>query len=314
VLQKNPYWVDAPNVHLDHIRMAMIADTASALDEYREGNLDSLDPYGGLTSEDVDLVREDPVYGKQLHLVRTPCTHYYGFNTTKAPFNEPLVRRAFAAAVDRETLVTSVVKLGEPAKWFTRPGVYASFDVSEKLGIPFDVNKAREYLRQAGYDKKRFGPITLAVNTTDPNEQIAETVVQMWKNNLGVEVSVKAQDWKTYLKTLSEDPPQMFRLGWCGYFPDAANFTESVFRSGSPDNFTRWSSPRLDQLIGEAARETDVNRRQGLYKSAEKLLIEDTIAIIPLWWSTRAVLTRPNVQRTYAITDGYEHFEDWSLQ
>jgi oligopeptide transport system substrate-binding protein len=314
VLQKNPYWYDAATVPIERIRFAMIADTATALDEYKNGNLDSLDPYGGLTPNDVDHLKDDPVMGKQLQIIPSLCTHYYGFNTTKAPFNDPLVRKAFGAAIDREMLVSSVVRLGEPARWFTRPGVFASSDISDTLGIPFNANQARDYLRQAGYDKKRLSAITLAVNTNETHERIAETIVQMWKNNLGVEATVRTLDWKSYLQTLRDDPPQIFRLGWCAYFPDAANFTDSVFRSGSPDNYTRWSNIKLDQSVDAAARETDVMKRRALYHAAEKILTEDHVAIVPLWWSTRATLTRPSVQRSFAITDGYERLETWSIK
>jgi oligopeptide transport system substrate-binding protein len=314
VLQKNPNYYDAGSVRIEHIRLTMIADTATALDEYKNGDLDSLDPYGGLSVDDVDHLKDDPLLGKQLQMVPTLCTHYYGFNTTKAPFNDPLARKAFAAAIDRDTLVSSVVKLGEPARLFTRPGVFASFPVTETMGIPFNANQARDYLKQAGYDsKKRLPAITLAVNEDDTQKLIAETVVQMWKNNLGVEVSTKALAWKTYQQTLKDDPPQIYRLGWCGYIPDAADFIGSAFRSGSGYNFTRWTNLALDQSIDAAARESDLIKRRAYYRAADKILVEDEAAIVPLWWSTRATLTQPGIQRTYAITDGYERLDTWVI-
>jgi oligopeptide transport system substrate-binding protein len=317
ILQKNPYYYDAANVRIERIRLAMIADTATALDEYNKGNLDSLDPYGGITADKVDGLREDPLLGNQLRITPSLCTHYYGFNTTKPPFNDALVRKAFSAAIDRETLTTSVVKLGEPARGFTRPGIVASLSISETLAAPsaFNANQAREFLRQAGYDgrTKRLPAITLGVNTNDMHERIAETIIQMWKNNLNVEVATKRYDWKGYLQTLRDDPPQIFRLGYCAYYPDAANFA-AVFRSRSPDNYTRWLSPAFDQAVDAAAREIDAAKRRALYRSADKLLVEDHAVIAPLWWSLRATLTRPNVQRTYAITDGFERFDTWSFQ
>ncbi len=314
ILRKNPYWYDASTVRIERVQFTMNADRETALDEFKHGELDSLDPYGKLTPSDVEGLKDDTVLSKQLHLVPSLCTHYYGFNTAKAPFDDVLVRKAFAAAVDRDTLASSVVKLGEPARWFTRAGVFASFDISDTLGIPFDANQARDYMKQAGYDRRRLGAITLGVNTDDMNELIAETIVQMWKNNLGVEVNVKRMDWKSYQQILKDDAPQIYRLGWCAYIPDAANFTESVFRSGSQDNYTRWSSTRLDQLVDGAARDTDIAKRRSAYRSVEKLLVEENAVIIPLWWSTRASLTRSNIQRSYAITDGYERLEQWSIQ
>ena len=315
VLRKNDLWYDAGAVRIARIHLAMIPDAATALDEYRKGNLDSLDPYGGLSADDVDHLREDPVLSQHLQIVPSLCAHYYGFNTTKPPFNEPLVRKAFIAAIDRETLVTSVVKLGDPARWFTRPGLYASSDLSDTLGIPFNANQARDYLRQAGYDgrTKRLPAITLGVNSSETHEPIAETIVQMWKNNLNVEVRVNKLDWKSYLIQLRDDPPQIFRLGYCAYYPDAANFG-GVFKSKSPDNFTRWSSPVFDQNVDNAAREVDTGKRRALYRAAEKLLVEDNAVIAPLWWSTRAALTRPGVERTYSIVDGYERLETWGFR
>lgn len=315
VLKKNPNWYDAASVRIDEIRFTMIADTATALDEYKKGNLDSLDPYGGLSTNDYDTLHEDPFLNKQLHIIPTLCSHYYGFNTTKAPFNDPLVRKAFTAAIDRETLVSSVVKLGDVARGFARAGVYASTDITDTAGIPFSVNRAREYLKEAGYDgrTKRLPVITLGVNTDETLQLIAETVVQMWKSNLNVEVRVAALDWKSYQQTLREDPPQIFRLGYCGYFPDAANFA-SVFQSKSPVNFTKWIGLPYDQTVDAAAREIDVTKRRGLYRTAEKMLIEENTVIAPLWWSSRATLTRPDIQRNYAITDGYERLETWGFQ
>lgn len=315
VLQKNPYWYDAATVRIEHIRLAMIADTATALDEYKNGNLDALDPYGGLSTNDVDLLRDDPILGKQLQIVPTLCSQYYGFNTKKAPFDDPLVRKAFTAAIDRETLVSSVVKLGEPARWFARAGVFAASPISDTLGISFNVNQARDYLRQAGYlgGTKRMPVITLGVNTDDTHQHIAEAIAQMWKNNLNIEVHVSALDWKSYLQTLRDDPPQIFRLGYCAYYPDAANFA-GVFQSKSPDNFTRWSNAAYDQTVDAAAREIDAAKRAALYRAAEKILVEDNAVIAPLWWSSRATLTRPNLQRSYAITDGYERLETWAFQ
>lgn len=313
ILRKNPNWYDAASIAIPRIRLAMIADTATALDEYRNGNLDTLDPYNALAPDDVERLREDPILGKQMQIVPSLCSHYYGFNTSKEPFKDPLVRKAFIAATDRDTLVSSVVKLGDTARWFTRPGIYAASDISDTLGIPFNVNQAREYLKQSSYNGKRLPAITLGVNTNETHERVAETIIQMWKNNLNIEVRVARLDWKSYMQTLRDDTPQIFRFGYCAYYPDAANFGD-IFRAGSPNNFTHWTNPQLDQLIGNAARETAAAKRRGLYRAAEKILVEDNAIILPLWWSSRATLTKPNIRRTFAITDGYERFETWEIQ
>lgn len=314
ILKKNPFWYDAAKIALDRIRFTMILDTATALDAYKSGDLDSLDPYGGLSAGDVDNLKEDPFLSKQLQIVPTLCTHYYGFNIMKPPFDDVRMRKAFIAAIDRDAIVTGNVRLGQEAHWFTRPGVYAGMDISDTLGIPLNPNLARDYVRQAGYDKKKLPTLTLAVNTSDIHQRIAENILQMWKTNLGIEVRVGPLDWRSYLDTLRADPPQIFRLGWCAAYPDAGGFIGNVLTSNSPDNFTRWKSPQFDQLIDAAARETDATKRRALYRAAEKMAVEDAAVIAPLWWSTRATLTNPNLKRSFAITDGYERLETWLLQ
>ncbi|MCL4395404.1 MAG: peptide ABC transporter substrate-binding protein [Chloroflexi bacterium] len=315
VLRKNPLYYDAANVRIERIHLDMIADTATALAQYKNGSLDTLDPYDGLGTDDFDNLKDDPIYAKQLHIVPSLCTQYYGFNTSKPPFNDVLVRKAFIAAIDRDTLVSSVVKLGQPARWLARPGVVASLGISDTVGIPFNANAARDYLKQAGYDgkTKRMPAISLVVNENDSLKLIAETIIQMWKTNLGVEVTSTSEDWTKYLQSLHDNTPQIFRLGWCAYVPDAANYVES-FKSGSPDNYTHWLSSTFDQTVDAAAREIDLAKRVALYRNAEKQLVQDNAVIAPLWWSTRATLSTPTLQRTYAITDGFERFDMWGFQ
>ncbi len=312
ILKKNPLWYDAATVRVERIRFAMIPDSSAAIEYLQNGNLDSLDPYGGLTSAHLDALKEDPFLSKQLHTAPTLCAHYYGFNLAKPPFNDALVRKAFVAATDRELIVSASVKLGEPARWFTRAGVFAAPEISDPLGIAFNPVLARDWLRQAGYDKKKLPPITLVVNTNDTHERIAEALVQMWKTNIGAEIATKTLDWKSYLQVLREDTPAIFRLGWCAYYPDASNFLESVFRSTSPDNYLKWNNPPFDRLVDSAARDPDLTRRRASYRAAEKILVEENAVLLPLWWSNRVTLTRPGIQRTYAITDGYERLETWN--
>jgi oligopeptide transport system substrate-binding protein len=134
----------------------------------------------------------------------------------------------------------------------------------------------------------------------------------MWKENLGVEANLVIQEWKVFLETLDEDPPQVWRLGWCSDYPDASNFLKDVFRSDSGNNHTKWVNEEYDRIVDEAARETDLATRKELYLQAEKILIEDEAVIIPLYWYTEVNLTKPHVTRTYG-TGGQESFEKWSL-
>ena len=154
--------------------------------------------------------------------------------------------------------------------------------------------------------------ITLMTNQVEGHVKIAEAIQQMWQEALGVKVNLVTQEWKVFLKTRHDDPPQIARNGWCQDYPDANNFLRDVMRSDSPNNDTRWSNPEFDKLVDQAARETDEAKRKELYIQAEKILVEDDVAMIPLYWYTRVEVTKPTVTRTNGV-GGQEAFEKWKL-
>jgi oligopeptide transport system substrate-binding protein len=253
---------------------------------------------------EIDRVRADPVLSEELNISPTRCSYYYGFNTSKPPFDDPKVRRAFSWAIDRQALVENVTKGGqEPARWFARPGLTAA--PSPKQGDDFgppptaDVEKAREFLAASSYGSAENLPeITLMHNESAGHARIAE--------------AIQPQEWKVYLQILEEDPPQIWRLGWCDDYPDASNFAKDVFHSDSGNNYTGWSNDEFDELVDEAALETDLKKRHDLYVEAEKILVGEDAAIIPLYWYTNVQMTKPYVDRTYGA-GGQEAFEKWTM-
>jgi oligopeptide transport system substrate-binding protein len=135
----------------------------------------------------------------------------------------------------------------------------------------------------------------------------------MWKETLGVEVNIVSQEFKVYLQTRIEDPPQVFRAGWCEDYPDASNFAKDVFRSDSGNNDTRWGNDRFDELVDEAARVTDLGKRHDLYVEAEKILVEEDAAIAPIYWYTGVEVTKPYVNRTFG-RGGQNYYEKWTME
>src|SRR5581483_8980835 len=217
----------------------------------------------------------------------------------------------FALALNRNDVVSQVFKLGEPARWFTPPYVNAAPDANADIGVDFDAPVAKTTLDQS---KVRLPALTFGTNTNQLFIDAAVASIQNWRATLAASITVEDTDWGAYLDKVRQDPPPLFRMGYCGSYPDAHNFAYEAFRSNSPYNFTKWSSAEFDQLVDQAARENDVLKRRQLYARAEKLLVQDQAAIIPLLWSLRASLTRQRVERTYATMEGYDHIEDWKIK
>jgi len=315
LLRKNPLYYDADNVQIERLRFRLLPDVASALDAYLRGELDTTDPYDSIEGANLDRVQADLALKRDLKLLPGLCTQYIGFNTSKPPFDAVELRQAFAQALNRDDVVTQTFDLGEPARWFTPPQVNAAPDPNADIGVDFNAPLAKSTLDQARAAGLRLpAALTFGTNTNPVFIDAAVAAIQNWRATLAASITVEDAPWESYLEQLNQDPPPLFRMGYCATYPDAHNFLYDAWHSGSPYNFTKWSSPEFDALVAEAARETDALKRRQLYARAEKILVEQDAAIIPLVWSQRASLTRSRVQRTYATMEGYDRLERWSVK
>jgi ABC-type oligopeptide transport system substrate-binding subunit len=311
LLERNPHYYDSDPDQIERLRFRLLPDVASALDAYLRGELDTTDPYDSIEGANFDRVLADAALSREVTLQPGLCTTYIGFNTSKPPFDNVQARQAFALALNRDDVVAQVFKLGEPARWFTPPEVNAAPDLDSDIGIDFDAPLGKTTMDTS---RVRLPAMVFGTNTNQLFLDAAVAAIQNWRATLAASITVEDTDFTTYVEQLRTDPPPLFRMGYCGSYPDAHNFAYEVFHSGSPYNFTKWSSPQYDALVSEAARETDVLKRRLLYSRAEKLLVEDQAVIIPLLWSQRASLSRPRLERTYAVMQGYERIDKWRIR
>ncbi len=102
-------------------------------------------------------------------------------------------------------------------------------------------------------------------------------------------------------------------MGWCLDYPDANNWTKEVFAiGGHEEKSTQWRNEEFSALLEEAAVEPDLAKRQDMYADAETTLCYGDAAIIPIYWYTQVLVTKPYVSREYSQT-GHQAFEKWSL-
>ena len=222
-----------------------------------------------------------------------PMTVYYGFNVEKPPFNNVLVRQAFAAAIDREQIAKEAAsfKFREvtPATSLT-PSQVLGRDLYGEIGIGFNPSKAKELLQQAGYTTvASFPPVTLVVTTRGEAApgayfRMAQTIVGMWETHLGIKVKIEDfGSMGSYIDRLQTNPPDMYQLGWGADYNDPDNFLKTLFHSDSEFNYGRFSNQEFDRLISEAANISNPEERQLLYIQAEEILTEKDTGVIPLF-------------------------------
>ena len=224
-----------------------------------------------------------------------PAVYFINFNVTKPPFDNILVRQAFAAAIDRDAVVeitekyfSSVVFEPSPATNITPPEVLGR-DVYNEIGIPFDLEYAKEVFAQAGYaDPTGFPNVTLLVNVSNNAAKgihllAAEKMTEMWKEYLGVEVLIEILTYQQFKERIVSDPPELFRVAWVADFNDPHNFLSDLFDTSGDRNFGGYTNSDYFDLVQKAADISDPAERQLLYLEAEKILCEIDPVVIPIY-------------------------------
>ena len=313
ILEKNPNYYEADKVQIERVHYVMIIEASTAMAMYETGRLDSLRV---VPLDDIDRIKADPVLSKELFIAPQLGVYYYGFNNTKPPFDNPLVRKAFSAAINRQALIDFVLKGGQRlATTFTPPPIFGSVSPEEGIGIGYDPEVARKYLAEAGYPGGKGLPeITLMFNSSEAHAKIAQAIQQMWKENLGVEVNLTNQEWKVYLNTLQQNAPQIYRLGYVADYPDANNSLHEIWHSTEGFNWIKWSNAEFDRMVELATCELDSAKRLELYKRAEQILCEEEAGIAPIYFYTFVRMVKPYLKRTHAPMMEGEHIKDWKIE
>jgi oligopeptide transport system substrate-binding protein len=293
-LEKNPSYYDADEVQIEVINGLVVPAESTAMAMYENGELD----YAVVPSEDLDRVRSDPVLSQEFRSISQYNLYMYQFNVIDPPFNDVLVRKAFAAATDKETLVSSITRDGATIlRTATPPGSVGAVDPSSEIGIDFDPEQAAAWLAEAGYPGGEGLPtIVLGYNASERHANIAQAVQKMWGDYLGANVELAAWEGAGYGPAAYGGEFNVYRWGWGMDYPDANNIHGGLFHSRLGHDVILKNS-EYDSLVDRAARETDVSVREDLYARAEEILVEEEVGIIPFFASSSNIVVKPYLDR-----------------
>jgi oligopeptide transport system substrate-binding protein len=279
-LVKNRRFWDAKSVALESIDVLPAARPMTAFNLYATGAADLMMDKGLAPTMLMNELRQRPDF----HSAPFLGSYFIRFNASRPPFDDARVRRAFSLVVDKQNLVEKITRAGEtPAGSFVPPGTGHGYVPPE--GEPRNPDAARRLLLEAGYPGGKGFPVIhyLYKGDSDLDRDIAVELQGALKQELGIQMLLKPQEWTVYLSAQSALEYDLCRSSWVADYNDPNTFL-NMFVTGDGNNRTGWSHSKYDALIADAAREPDAKRRFGLFQEAESILISSEAAICPLYF------------------------------
>lgn len=210
---------------------------------------------------------------------------FWAFNTQRPPFDNPDVRRALAAAIDKNTLLEAVYFDSATRAKTLLPAASWAFQ-NDADDTAYNPVLARKLLADAGiapgFSMTIWAmPVERAYN---PNATKMAELIQRYLRDIGVEATIVSYDWATFRRHLQEGLHDSVLIGWSADNGDPDNFYRPLLSCGaipSGTNRAMWCNDDYDKLLNEALQTDDIDERSAIYKQVNRLLYE-RLPVVPI--------------------------------
>ncbi|RDI62831.1 peptide/nickel transport system substrate-binding protein [Nocardia pseudobrasiliensis] len=279
VVERDPLYYDARKVHLDTITYRIMADANIRASNLRSGDIQVADT---ISPQDVDALEKD----SGLHLLQSRALGFRGIylnignvdgvGKPAKPIDTPLakdprVREALSLSIDRASLVDTVFN-----NWYEptcSPVVpQSTYATPAATDCPaYDPHRSKQLLAEAGVQLPYH--VKLQVQNSPDQLRYAQALQASIAEG-GFALDVQPTEYATMLDVQKRGTYEALLLGWSGRIDPDANITRFMV-TGSSGNYSGYSSPALDDLLGRAGRITDTEQRAKLYEQAVQAIQKD---------------------------------------
>lgn len=278
--------------NIDVVSVEVLSETA-AFNVYQNNKLDSV------TIPPVQLqeVMNSPQAQETRQSIRSEI-FYFGYAHEMPPFDNVHVRRAFSAIIDRQAFIEETQPLGSalPASHFTPPGIVPLLPMDE-VGVGYDPDFARQELELAGYPNCEGFP-TINIITYLSATDWFEFWITAAEQELGCDrelFNVQEYEFPVLLEALgTSNRPHAWGLGYGFDYPDAENGFSDFFLYETGQGQLNRERTAVDDLIEQAAAETDPKIREQLYREIEEAFFgyEGEYPVAPLFFRSSPILVK----------------------
>lgn len=294
-LHRNPLWPIENAGNVDEITIVLRSDEMDAFESWGNRTLD-IAPLP-LSEREVVLQRSPT----KVRTIPSQVLFYIGFNFGSGVFNEPEVRRAFSAAIDRQALLDELYEgRGMIMRHGTVPGVVAALPIGE-LGVGYSPDYARQQMAASSIRSCRLLPeVTFLVSSADLSLRQAELIRDMWIKELDClkeSIIIEQVQFGELLARTRQDSstrPDMWELAWAPTFPDSKNLITDLLHCQDSENRQNRECSEADTLMQRAGSIVDPAERMALYRQAESLFFNEngSFPIAPLYIRSQEIVVQ----------------------
>jgi peptide/nickel transport system substrate-binding protein len=261
------------NANIDEIVFHFIPDTNTQFLMLKANKLD----LGGLSPLQIEK-QLDKNFHENYNIYEKVSNSYtyLGFNQSLKKWQNPKIRQAISLAINRQELI-DILFFGH-GRVCTGPFLPDTIGFNKKIKAPTqNIKKAKEILKELGYDKKNPFEFTLTTNINNSTRVYTAQILQHQLSKANINLKIKTMEWQAFLNTVVT--PKKFdaiMLGWgMGLTPDAYAIWHSDNTQIGGFNFVGYKNEKVDKLIKDAEKIVDKEKFAKMYEEIFELIVQD---------------------------------------
>lgn len=297
-IQNEEYW-DKDSVSLEELNFHIIEDKNALMAELESGKID----FSEVSGEWVEKLESNEHLEKVS--LQEPTTSYVYYNHKDELMKNDKIRKALSAAIDREEMNEAIFDgVHTPGyAWVAPPTQIDGKQFRDVVEEPVkelikevEDPKAlfKEGLKELGIDKEPED-INISIMLPASIKLTGEYLQQVYKEKIGINLEVDPCDWPVFMERTGNLDYQMGSMAWGASVDDPYHFFK-VWVSDSYVVNIGWENKEYDDLVKEASRSVDSEKRLENYKRAEEILVKDDCAVIPYNYLNRYIYKTKNVK------------------
>lgn len=306
VLERNPDYEWGPSYahqgppYIQRLEFRIMPDTATRISAFQANEIQIVNEVPPINVQQLKEAGKYKLYSSLRQGLDTPLV----FNVEKAPFDDPLVRKALNYAINKEPIAEIAWRgQGQPACGPLWPSVEGYWPGICEYAPGYDPERARQLLAEAGWEP---GPDGILTKDGEPFEFTAEVfpddiarqsteLVQEQLKDIGVKMEIQTLEVATLVTRANTGEGQAYFLG---YFASNPDILYTVFHSSQMEgglNWSRYSDPRLDAMLENARTEPDDEVRMRIYRDIQKYIVDKSL-LVPLLVTEVYVVIQPHLK------------------